>query len=142
MDLWLMGTSLNDGPSISHETGISQKECLPVGASSVQHVGQIAAAEGYGPRLDAIASAPKIGPVDGHLNDGPAIREPFGTNSNGRPPVSIRGHEVQKSNNSRGAGKNSWASLFGSTRGFSMTYTPLTTVGEKIVVTPFEEVIS
>ena len=136
------GPSLNDGPSISHETGISQKECLPVGASSVQHVGQIAAAKGYGPGLDAIASAPKIGPVDGHLNDGPAIREPFGTNSNGGPPVPIRGHEVHKSNNSGGAGKNSWASLFGSTRGFSMTYTPLTTVGEKIVVTPFEEVIS
>ena len=123
-------------------TKLGSHRRISAGASCVQHVGQIAATEGYGPRLDAIASAPKIGPVDGHLNDGPAIREPFGTNSNGRPPVSIRGHEVQKSNNSRGAGKNSWASLFGSTRGFSMTYTPLTTVGEKIVVTPFEEVIS
>ena len=51
---------------------------------------------------------------------------------------------MQIAKNSGGEGKkpNSWASLFGSTSGTSLTYTPPTTVGEKFVVTPSEEVIS
>ena len=87
----------------------------------------------------------KIGSADGQLIDGPAIRGPFGVNSNGGLVVPNHGHNVHNSKKLRGEAKkgvNSWASLFGSTSGSSMTYTPPTTMGEKIVVTPFEEVIS
>ena len=38
--------------------------------------------------------------------------------------------------------KSSWASLFGSRNGNSMIYTPPTSVGDKVVVTPIEEIIA
>ena len=39
-----------------------------------------------------------------------------------------------------GEANSSWASLFGSTSGKPMAYTPPTSVGDKIVVTPTEEI--
>ena len=79
------------------------------------------------------------------LFDGPAKRGPFGDNSKGGLLVPNLGQDGQNSKNLGGEtkkGSNSWASLFGSTSSPSMTYTPPSTVGEKIVVTPYEEIIS
>ena len=73
------------------------------------------------------------------------FRGPVGATSKGGPPDPKLGHDGQNSKilqDEAKKGGNSWAALFGSTRSSSLPYTPPTTVGEKIVLTPSEEVIS
>ena len=120
------GPSVNDGSPIAYDIRLSRKEILPAGGSKIHPARPNVAAKINGPRMEAIKGASKIGLTDRQLNDGPAIRGPFGVNSNGGPTVSNHGHDVQNSKKLGGEAKkgvNSWASLFGSTSGFSMTYT-------------------
>ena len=99
-----------------------------------------------GSRMEATTRVYKISPADGRLNGGSGIKGLDEVNSKDGSAALIHGQNVQNSKNSGGEAKkgvmpNSWVSLFGSIGGIS-TYTPPTTVGEKIVVTPSEEVIS